>query len=284
MIIDAHTHIFSPKIIAERDYYCSLDACFSDLYSDKRAKIFTVEELIKEMDEKEISRSIVLNIGWINHDVCVINNDYILEAIAKYSDRLIGFCSIQPRECDRALKELERCLKCGVAGIGELRPDIQGYDLNDELMSPVIELLTNKNAVLLFHASEPVGHYYSGKGNMTPGILYEFVTKNTNIKIILAHFGGGLAFYELMPEVQKMFRNVYYDTAAAPFLYSSQIYKVVENIDGCTKLLYGSDWPLLDQRRVIKHIQAAGLEREREENIFFKNAIKVLNLNLSGHI
>ncbi len=278
MIIDAHTHVFSSKIIAERDYYCSNDACFADLYSNRKAKIFTVDELIKAMDESEISCSAILNIGWVNHEMCVINNDYILEAIARYPDRLIGFCSIQPRECDRAVKELERCLKSGIAGIGELRPDIQDYDLNDELLSPIIELLTNKNAILFLHASEPVGHHYSGKGNMTPGVLYNFITRNTNLKIILAHFGGGLPFYELMPEVQKMFCNVYYDTAAAPFLYSTQIYKVIENINGCAKLMFGSDWPLLDQRRVIKHIQSAGLDREKEENIFFRNAIKIFDL------
>lgn len=279
MIIDSHTHIFSPEVIEQRDRYCREDACFGLLYSNPKARILPAEDLIKDMNDKQIDKSVVLNIGWTSHDKCRRNNDYILEAIAKYPSRLIGFCSIQPLENESSLREIERCSKAGAKGVGELRPDLQGYNLcMPELMEPVVESLIKHNMILSLHASEPVGHEYSGKGDITPTIIYRFIKKYPELKLILAHFGGGLAFYELMPEVSKMLSNTYYDTAAAPFLYTSQIYNALILITGSGKLLFGSDWPLLEPVRVLNHLKAAHLNQDDFSNIVHCNVQKLLGV------
>ena len=203
MIIDAHTHIFSSEVLQNRDRYCTSDACFGLLYSNARAKLMCAEDLINAMDERSISKSVVLNIGWNSHEMCVRTNDYILESIARYPERLIGFCSIQPLERDKSLDEVDRCRRAGARGTGELRPDAQGYDLTDAgLLDPVAKCLTEHGMFLSLHASEPVGHIYAGKGEVTPGTIYPFIQRHPDVKVILAHFGGGLAFYELMPEVR----------------------------------------------------------------------------------
>jgi predicted TIM-barrel fold metal-dependent hydrolase len=51
---------------------------------------------------------------------------------------------------------------------------------------------------------------------VTPRILFDFISSFREVTVILAHFGGGLMFYELMPEVKDVLTNTYYDTAAAP--------------------------------------------------------------------
>jgi len=283
MIIDAHTHVFSPEIAGKREFYCSRDACFNSLYSDTKAKLSKVEDLIQSMDRVGIEKSVILNIGWVNHDLCKKSNDYIIEAIIKYPGRLIGFCSIQPIERDKAIKELERCFKAGIRGVGELRPDIQGYDLEDiDLLSPIIDIVKEHNAFLSIHASEPVGHLYNGKGDITPGILYRFIQRYAGLNIILAHFGGGLFFYELMPEVSTILKNTYYDTSAAPFLYNPGIYNVLNKVCGSEKLLFGSDWPLLDQSRIISHLDSGGLGNTDRENILSNNAARLFKLGMQG--
>ncbi|MGD0854629.1 MAG: amidohydrolase family protein [Dehalococcoidia bacterium] len=277
MIIDSHTHIFSKEVMLDREQYCASDTCFGMLYSSSRARLLCAEELINAMDERCISRSAVLNIGWARHEMCVRTNDYILESVAKYPARLMGFCSIQPNEREKALLEIERCCHAGAKGIGELRPDAQGYDLNDEaLMSPLVKYAAKRGMVFLFHASEPVGHIYAGKGAMTPGTVYNFIERHPDLKVILAHFGGGLAFYELMPEVSRVLSNTYYDTAAAPFLYAPKIYNALISIVGSSKILFGSDWPLLDPIRVADHMKSANLDQNDVENIFHANAEKLL--------
>ena len=277
MIIDSHTHIFSREVLQDREQYCTSDPCFSLLYSSSKARLLCAEELINAMDERCIAKSVVLNIGWASHDICVRTNDYILESIAKYPARLMGFCSIQPSEREKALLEIERCCDAGAKGIGELRPDAQGYDLNDEeLMSPLVKYAVKRDMVFLFHASEPVGHMYAGKGEMTPGIMYSFIERHPGLKVILAHLGGGLAFYESMPEVSHTLSNTYYDTAAVPFIYASQIYRALISIGGSSKILFGSDWPLLDPIRVADHIKSANLDPKDAENIFHANVERFL--------
>ncbi len=276
MIIDAHTHIFSPETIDRRDDICYSDACFRLLYSHPKARMYSVDELIRNMDERGISRSVVLNIGWESQDMCCRTNDYIIGSVARYPDRLIGFCAVQPSDIQAAIREVERCGACGIKGIGELRPDVQGFGLNqNESLDAFIEALMRDKMVLSLHASEPVGHEYPGKGNMVPGLLYEFIKKYPELKVILAHFGGGLPFYELMPEVKQFLKNTYYDTAAAPFLYNPDIYNALGIISQNEKLMFGSDWPLIDPARVIDQIKAAGLGKEQTENILYGNAFRL---------
>ena len=278
MIIDAHTHVFGPRVVEERGEYCSADACFGLLYSNPAARITSADDLIRGMDENGISQSVIQNIGWVSHDACVRSNDYILESVSRYPDRLIGFCAVQPLEQEEALNEIIRCSIAGARGIGELRPDIQGFDLCDTvLMKPLMAEIARQGMVVSLHASEPVGHNYAGKGNVTPDILFSFVSSFKETKIILAHFGGGLMFYELMPEVKDVLANTYYDSAAAPFLYRPAIYKVAIGIVGSGKILFGSDWPLLAPQRVMEHLKAAGLNQADVGSILGENAQRLFN-------
>jgi len=279
MIIDFHTHVFSPQIKKNRSKYIDSDPCFAILYSKKEAKLTTTDELIASMDEYGVDISVILNIGWITHELCVETNDYILESIARYPNRLIGFCVIQPHSYEAAIAEVERCVKGGIRGIGELRPDVQLLDLNDkEMMEPFIEVVRKHRLILLTHASEPVGHEYPGKGSISPDILYPFITSFPDLTIVCAHWGGGLPFYALMPEVKKAMNNVFFDTAASPFLYSPQVYNQVIQLVGGDKILFGSDYPLLAQGQLLKEINSLDLPEETKSLILSGNAQRLLDI------
>jgi len=278
MIIDFHTHVVPPNIKKNHDKYVDIDPCFAILYSDPKSKLATTDDLIASMDEDGIDISVILNIGWTTHDLCVETNDYILESIARHPNRLVGFCTVQPNSYDAAIAEIERCAKGGIKGVGEMRPDVQLFDLLDEeIMAPFIEVLTKYKLVLLLHASEPLGHDYPGKGTITPDILYSFITRFPDLTIVCAHWGGGLPFYALMPEVKKAMTNVFFDTAASPFLYSPQVYNHVTQIVGGDKILFGSDYPLLAQSRVVKEIKSLNLPEETENLILSGNARRLLS-------
>jgi len=279
MIIDFHTHIVPPGIKNNRSKYTDRDPCFAALYSSPNTKLVTADELIAGMDKEEIDISVVLNFGWTTHELCVETNDYILESIARYPKRLIGFCTVQPRSLEAALDEIERCAQEGVRGVGEMRPDTQSLDLRDrEVMQPFIEVITRHNLILLTHASEPVGHEYQGKGSITPDILYPLITGYPELTLVCAHWGGGLPFYALMPEVKKAMSNVFFDTAASPFLYIPQIYNQVIQLVGADKILFGSDYPLLAPSRLLKEIKSLDLPEETERLILSGNARRLLGI------
>jgi len=279
MTIDFHTHVFPPQIKKDRQKYVELDPCFAILYSDPKARIATTDELIASMDEADIDISVITNIGWTTHELCLETNDYIMESVARYPERLIGFGTVQPQSPEGAVAEVERCAKAGLKGVGEMRPDIQLLDLTDELMmAPFVEALIRHKLILLTHASEPVGHGYPGKGNITPEVLYPFIINFPELTIVCAHWGGGLPFYALMPEVKKAMANVFFDTAASPLLYTPEIYNQVIQLVGANKILFGSDYPLLAPARLIKEIKALNLPKETENLILSENARRLLGI------
>ena len=279
VIIDFHTHVVPPQIRERRADYIGRDACFSLLYSEPEAKLITVEELVVGMDEYGVDRSVILNLGWSSHELCVETNDYILEAIALYPQRLVGFCAVQPLAGDKAVREVERCAWNGAKGIGEMRPDVQGFDLKDnKVMKPVIETVIKHDLIFLTHTSEPVGHQYSGKGSITPDTVYPFILNYPNLKLVCAHWGGGLPFYALMPEVAEAFANTFFDTAATPFLYKPQIFQHVADIVGSDKILFGSDYPLLSPKRIIDQLESVNFSQEDKARILGGNAQGLLSI------
>jgi len=279
MIIDFHTHVFPPQIKKNRSKYIDSDPCFAILYSEKNAKLATADELIASMDKAGVDISVIVNVGWTTHELCVETNDYILESIARYPQRLIGFCTVQPHSYEAAITEIERCAKAGIRGVGEIRPDIQLFDLRDEeVIEPLIKVIRKHKLILLTHASEPVGHNYPGKGITTPDMLYPFITSYPDLTIVCAHWGGGLPFYSLMPEVKQAMNNVFFDTAASPFLYSPQIYEQVIQLVGAERILFGSDYPLLTQSRLLEEIRSLDLPEETRDLILSGNAQRLLGI------
>lgn len=279
MVIDFHTHIVSPRVKQNRQDYARCDAGFASIFSDPKAKLATVEELIAAMDRDKVELSIVLNYGWSTQSLCTEVNNYILESVAHYPKRLVGFCSVAPTGGEMALRELERCIKGGVKGIGELRLDDQLKSRNWlEVVRPLVELVIKNNLIMMTHASEPIGRQYPGKGKVTHNLLYALITDFPDLKLVCAHWGGGLPFYALMPEVKAAMKNVYFDTAASPFLYTPQIYGQVAQLVGAEKILFGSDYPLMPQRRLLKEIFALDLSAGTKEKILSGNAQKLLGI------
>jgi predicted TIM-barrel fold metal-dependent hydrolase len=277
--VDFHTHVFPPEIKKKRSQYIERDPCFAVLYSNPEAKIASADELIADMDKNGIGLSVILNIGWTTHELCVETNDYIIDAVARHPKRLVGFCAVQPQSTKAAIAEIERCAKAGLKGVGEIRPDMQLFDLDDEMvMDPFVEALTSHKLILLTHASEPVGHKYQGKGGITPDVLYPFIATHPQMTIVCAHWGGGLPFYNLMPEVKEAMKNVYFDSAASPFLYSPDVYSQVIQLVGADKVLFGSDYPLLPPRRLLEEIETLNLKKETKELILAGNAHRLLGI------
>jgi hypothetical protein len=282
MIIDFHTHIVPPRVKADRGRYTT-DPLFGVLYSSPKAKLATAEDLIASMDKEGVDVSVALNIGWSSQELCVETNDYIMESVSRYPGRLIGFGTVQPASVDSALREVERCARGGMRGIGEMRLDRRLLDPgNAGALRDFVKAMVANNLILLVHSSEPVGHEYSGKGDTTPDMLYSLIVRFPDLTLVCAHWGGGLPFYALMPEVKKALRNVSFDTAASPFLYHPQIYREVIQILDADRILYGSDYPLLTQGRLLREIRSLGLSGDAERLILSGNAQRLLGLAAEG--
>ena len=278
VIIDCHTHIVPPEIKNRCHSLAAEDPCFRGLYADPKARCATAEDLIESMDIDGIDISVAANFGWGSAELCRETNDYIMDAVSRFPDRIVGFGTVQPRSAD-AVSEVKRCAAGGLRGIGEMMPHLQGFDLADcELMAPIVEVLLENDMIFMTHASEPVGHIYPGKGDVTPDVLYHFITNFPELKIVCAHWGGGLPFYALMPEVGRALQNVWFDTAASPFLYKYDIFPQVAEIIPPQKILFGSDFPLITQKRIITGLEGLDISPELAGSFLGENARCLLNL------
>jgi predicted TIM-barrel fold metal-dependent hydrolase len=279
MIIDFHAHVLPPQVKSDRGRYARADQSFAQIYGNSRAKIATAEDLLENMDKEGVDISVIVNYGWSTHELCTVTNDYIMEAVGHHPKRLIGFGAVADYQSDKSLAEIERCAKGGLRGLGELRPDMQppGFTQKKPL-EPMVNLIKRHKLIIMMHSSEPVGHIYPGKGLATPALLYWFITYFPGVTAVCAHWGGGLPFYALMPEVRNALANVYFDTAASPFLYRPEVYRQVSQLVGAEKVLFGSDYPVMTPGRILREINAADLPEKDKNGILYGNARRLLGL------
>lgn len=277
MIIDAHTHIFPDEVKKDREAFCQRDRGFASVYKNPKAKIVGAEELIASMDGAGVSQSVICGFPWGEKELCALHNQYLIDSALRYPDRLIAFILLHFSDPQWSAVELNRGIKHGAKGVGEVAfYDREMTDQDIDSMAPIFKEMEKQKIPVLLHTNEHLGHSYPGKGRTPLELFYRFALAFPSLRILLAHWGGGIPFYELMPEVQKAMKNVYYDTAASPFLYSKRIYGVVKEAVGVEKIIFGSDFPLVNPRRYFQELEESGFSAEDREKILGLNFLKFL--------
>ena len=278
MIIDFHTHIFPSHICRDRQRFLDRDVWFGQLYSDPKAKVASVEDLIVSMDASGVDRAVTFGFGWVDEGLCREANDYVIDAVSRFPDRLAGFISVNPCKPAEMQKEIERCVARGLVGIGELMPDGQCFSFDEmTVVTPLAEVARHYRLPILTHTSEPVGHLYPGKGERPIHTITRFAEQFPDVVLICAHWGGGLFLYELMPELVGVLSNVYYDTAASLYVYRDRIFHIATQV-ARDKILFGTDYPLISHRRFLKRVRTAGLPPLIERGVLGENARRILRL------
>ncbi|MFN8663327.1 MAG: amidohydrolase family protein [Thermomicrobiales bacterium] len=278
-VIDAHTHVFPPAWIADRSGHVARDRWFGELYEAPTARMVDARELLATMDEAGVLQAVMCGWPWRDPVHCREHNDYLAEASRESGGRLAWLGIANPAG-QGAAAEVERCLALGASGIGELNADAQGFSLEDSSsFSDVATVLQQADRPVMVHASEPLGHRYPGKGLATPERLLAFVAAQPGLPIVFAHWGGGLPFYELMPEVAAMTANVWYDTAASTYLYRPAVFRAVLDVVGATRVLWGSDHPVLGMGRFLRRtLRDANLTELEIQRVLAENAAHVYHL------
>jgi len=250
-IWDSHVHLFPEEIYRNWDKYAARDKGFGlvtrkpDDGKGTEEAWANVSEALVAADKAGVQGLAMQGWYWNDDGLMTMHNDYMADAFHKHPDRLVGFASINPKFGERAIAEIERCVCLGFSGIGELGPGANGYDFNDSDFLTVLECAQHFSLPVCIHCGEPVGHIYAGRDTTPFAPLPDVAKRFPDLKLILAHMGGGLPFYAMNPKLQDSLRNVYYDTAANPLLYDIRSIKAVISMVGAEKLLYGSDFPLL---------------------------------------
>jgi predicted TIM-barrel fold metal-dependent hydrolase len=274
--IDFHVHVTPQDISAHLHRYVQKEPYFALLAASPRNKFATADEVVQELDRVGFDQAVIFGFGFRDMGLCREVNDYVIAQVQKYPTRLIGYMALVPNQRDME-RELDRCHRAGLRGIGELFPAGQDFRIDEASDTRRFAgACLERGLPVLVHTNEPVGHYYPGKTAVLLQALDRFVENNPDLIIIFAHWGGGLLFYEAMPEQRKKYRNLYYDTAASVFLYDAGIYRGACALGLAEKILFGSDFPLLSPARYSKGIEASGISEAHKALLLGGNAQRLL--------
>jgi uncharacterized protein len=276
VILDSHVHILPARVRDARAEIGLGEPWFALCHQGDRV-IATADELIAAMEADEVERAVCFAWPFADPVLCAEANDHLASVQRAHRGRIIAFATINPAAAD-APAEIERCARLGLRGVGELNCDAQGFSLDDPAIDRAVAASTAAGMPWTLHCSEPVGHDYPGKGTTTPEKVARFVARHPELRLVCAHLGGGLPFYAHMPEIAALCRQVWFDTAAGPFLYAPTAYRSVVELCGADRLLFGSDYPLLRVSRYRDAFAAAGLDDVEMRQVMGDSAAALLEL------
>lgn len=274
MIIDTHTHLFPESFIADRSALFAHEPEFTLLYKNPKALMAKGDELIEAMDAHGVDIACACGFPWRNPAYAKKNNDYIIDCVNRWPDRLRGLACFDAA-WQGAADEALRCIDAGLSGVGELAFYLSGIDDRalDKLTDIMAVLREKGNLPCMIHTNEPVGHAYPGKTPVTLEQIQKLAATFPDNRIILAHWGGGIFFYHIMKkQLKQTLKNVWYDTAASPFLYDPAVYDMAVRAGVGDKVLLGTDFPLLPPDRYYRDLDASGLTKEEKQAVLGDNA------------
>jgi hypothetical protein len=250
-LTDVHCHLL-PSELRQPEARGWQDPWFASCHQDT-PRFATGGDVLAALDRAGLDRAVVLGWPFADPGLLAEVNDYVADQAKASQGRLLGLALVNPSHPGWEL-ELRRGQDLGLRGVGELNADAQGFELAFEgSLRELLLTLVEMNWPLLFHASEPVGHQYPGKGTAIPARMWQLLApaleSAPGLRICLGHLGGGLPFYAHMPEVAELCRQLWFDTAALPYLYEPGVLPAVDQLLGTGRLCFGSDFPLLPPTR-----------------------------------
>ncbi len=254
-IIDCHAHAWPSKVSAKAREH------LETIFRVKMVGDPTPETLLFYMEQNNISRSAIAAVATRPEQVPSIN-DWVMGV---RSDRLIALASMHPQY--PAWKQEVARLRGRVDGF-KLQPEFQNFYVDDESVYPLYEAIAAAGLPILFHCGEELSGTMLVRSS--PDRLIKVHRQFPKLKIIAGHFGG----FGLWPDVEKHLigEDVYMDTSYFFGFLPDQKVKKLLLAHRADRLLFGTDFPLVDQKKDIDHLRGLGIPEDLKERIFFKNA------------
>lgn len=231
--------------------------------------------LLKFMKEDGVDLSVNAPVA-VSAEECVDMNVMLVENNKK-EKKVISLGSIHPSMAadGSAVEELAFLSKNGIKGI-KLHPQEQKFLPDEEYLKPLYEACIKLDLFVLMHAGADAEPEVDAENVMArPFNIMNVVQTYPELKLIAAHMGG----LQMWDEVIKYLlgRKVYFDTAYISLMPDKQFQEFVKE-HGSEYVLFGSDFPWVRAGMIKKKIEKTVKNSQAKENIFNKNAEKLLGL------
>ena len=259
-IIDIHTHIY-PDAIARK----ATDSIRDFYQIDGGGMDGSVEMLRTRGAQAGISQYVVLPVSNSPRRVRSIN-EFLLEQTRKYTD-FIGFGTLHA-EMEGLMEETQWILDQGLKGI-KMHPDSQRFNIDDERLFPVYEVLQDRIPVML-HMGDPRYNFSH------PVRLKRVLSLFPRLQVIAAHFGG-YSMYHTARELLWDTDCIFDVSSSLMFMEEGMAEKYI-NSYGAERMAYGTDYPLWDPVREMERFMQLKLTDDQFDQIIHKTAERILKL------
>jgi len=262
-IIDFHCHIYPAKI-AEKARL-STNAFYGVVCENCPG---LAEDLICRCRAVGITKCVVHSVATKPEQVQKINA-FLSQTAAQYPAQLIPFGTIH-QDCENVAAIADEICALGFRGI-KLHPDIQKVALNDPRCMKIFEVCRGR-LMVLFHAGDD-RYSYSNPDQIVP-VLEAF----PDVTFIGAHLCGYRVWKEAIEKLAQRYDNLYVDCSSSSFAMDKDEFRSNIAAFGTERVVFGSDYPMWDPRQEAKVLSSIGLSEQALDNIFWKNAAKLLQL------
>jgi uncharacterized protein len=256
-IIDAHTHLV-----------------FNDQKEKTSGIMQSKEEFLREMEANNV-------VGAVAH------TGYMGGYHGDLKSRNVVFCLGIGDKID--IREIEENLGSGKYGCMKIYLGYIHRYAYDEAYQPLYRLAEKYDVPVVFHS----GDTYSEKAKLKyadPMTIDEVAVDNPKVRFVVAHCGN--PWINTAAELAYKNPNVYLDLSG--FLVGdldkfssgdvgtymiSPIKWIYNYVGNPSKIIFGTDWPLVDMGQYIRTVKTA-IPEEHWQDVFYGNAVRVFKIKI----
>ena len=279
--IDAVANLWTPEALSHRpgwrdDFFQGKLGVSSDL-----AMGLSLEQMLARMDVAGIERAFLVasKVGSIGHPSTYhLPYDLVAEAVAQHPERFHGLAGIDPTEGMRGVRELERAvLELGMIGAHcyphwfELAPDhARYYPFYAKCVELDVPFQLQVGQSLVYSRDFP--RRSVGRPITLDAVACDF----PELKLVGIHIG--IPWAEEMIAMAWKHANVYIGSDAHSPKHWPPAFVHYLNTYGQDKVIFGTDFPVLDFERTRHEVEALSLRPESKRKLLRDNALRVYGL------
>jgi predicted TIM-barrel fold metal-dependent hydrolase len=280
LAIDAVVNLWTPEANALRP---KRDAFYQGKMKVEKqtAEGVSLDEMLRRMDAAGIERGFLVatRAGRLGHPACYhLPYELVAKAVKRHPDRFYGMAGLDPYEGMKGVKELVRAVEeLGFIGAHfyphwyELAPDhAKWYPYYAKCCELDVPVQMQVGQSMVYDPSYPVRSV--GRPITLDAVACDF----PELRLVGIHVG--IPWADEMIAMAWKHANVFIGCDAHSPKYWPESFVRFINGYGQDKVLFGSDFPILDFERTREEIEALGLKPQAKKKLLRDNALRVYKL------
>ena len=190
--------------------------------------------------------------------------------------RIMSYYVFDPTNVERSLKVIDENKDRKIFKGIKIHPSFHGISADDERYRAVWEYALKNGLPILAHTwnislTNPVQKL------SYPSVYEDYIKKYPGVTLILGHSGGRSEGIKEAARLGRVYSNVYCDTAGD--IYANCFLEYLVSQVGSCKILFGTDYSMMDQRNMLGVVMGADITIDEKENIFYNNAAKLFKID-----